>query len=177
MTILKFRCVAFAIAATMLTSSLAVAQEQDQEQQDPAFQIVKLTNTREAFQRAIAVSMEPSLKQVEESGKATQQQIQKIRKAVIQYADEIYDDPDYVQSFAAIYRKEFTNDELQQLLDFYRTPLGKKTLDKMPLLFQQGAEIGQRLGRKYQPGFARAVQAIMAGTDANSEQVPDNQKQ
>lgn len=44
--------------------------------------------------------------------------------------------------FADLYMKAFTESELKELLQFYKTPVGKKTLHELPALMQQGAQIG-----------------------------------
>ncbi len=45
---------------------------------------------------------------------------------------------------AKIYMAEFSESELNELGKFYQTPLGKKTVQKMPALMAKGAEIGQK---------------------------------
>ncbi|WP_020584457.1 DUF2059 domain-containing protein [Endozoicomonas elysicola] len=41
-----------------------------------------------------------------------------------------------------LYAEEFTTDELRELNAFYRTPTGRKTIEKMPVLFARGGQIG-----------------------------------
>ena len=48
--------------------------------------------------------------------------------------------PDMVQ----IYANAFTASELKELIAFYRTPTGKKTIEKMPQLMSQGGQIGAK---------------------------------
>ncbi|UTW44486.1 DUF2059 domain-containing protein [bacterium SCSIO 12696] len=43
----------------------------------------------------------------------------------------------------AIYAEAFTADELQDLIDFYKTPTGQKSLHLLPQLMAQGAQLGQ----------------------------------
>src|SRR5215472_17450490 len=51
-----------------------------------------------------------------------------------------------------IYDKHFSREEINGLIQFYQTPLGKKTLTELPLLFtelrQAGEKWGQALGRE-----------------------------
>ena len=44
--------------------------------------------------------------------------------------------------FIYIYSQAFTAQELKELTAFYETPTGKKTIEKMPQLMAQGAQIG-----------------------------------
>jgi hypothetical protein len=45
---------------------------------------------------------------------------------------------------AKAYMNEFTEPELNELTKFYQSPVGKKTVEKMPALMQQGAAMGQK---------------------------------
>ncbi len=53
---------------------------------------------------------------------------------------------EYIQ----LYTEAFTEDELQDLIAFYKTDTGKKSVTLMPQLMQQGAAIGQRQVRENQ---------------------------
>jgi hypothetical protein len=58
-----------------------------------------------------------------------------------------------------IYVDEFTESELNELNKFYQTPLGKKTLAKMPVLLAKGAELGQRRVQEHLPELQTAIAA------------------
>lgn len=58
-----------------------------------------------------------------------------------------------------IYSKYFSNEEIQQIIAFYETPLGKKTLTVLPQISQESAEIGIRYGRE---ASQRALQKLEA---------------
>ncbi|WP_193196871.1 DUF2059 domain-containing protein [Nostoc sp. MG11] len=45
-----------------------------------------------------------------------------------------------------VYAKYFTNEEIKQMIAFYETPLGKKTISVLPQISQESAEIGQKYG-------------------------------
>ncbi len=45
---------------------------------------------------------------------------------------------------SALYLKAFTEEELRDLVTFYKTPTGQKALKKMPELMTAGAKIGQQ---------------------------------
>jgi hypothetical protein len=57
-----------------------------------------------------------------------------------------------------IYAAEFTEPELKELLAFYQTPLGKKTVAKMPKLMAKGAELGQQRVQEHLPELQKAIQ-------------------
>ncbi len=64
---------------------------------------------------------------------------------------------------AKIYAAEFTEPELKELNAFYQTPLGKKTLQKMPTLLAKGAEIGQKRVQEHLPELQAAIQTQSGG--------------
>ena len=47
-----------------------------------------------------------------------------------------------------IYAEQFTDDDIQQMLAFYQTPIGKKMIEKMPIILQQSMQLGGQWGRQ-----------------------------
>jgi hypothetical protein len=67
-----------------------------------------------------------------------------------------------------IYVSEFSEDELKQLTAFYQTPLGKKTVEKMPALMQRGAEISQKRLQEHLPELQASIQSAAPAKTAAS---------
>jgi len=63
---------------------------------------------------------------------------------------------------AKIYMAEFSESELNELTKFYQTPLGKKSIQKMPLLMTKGAEIGQKRVQEHLPELQAELAAEKA---------------
>lgn len=59
----------------------------------------------------------------------------------------------------SIYVSEFTEQELKDLTAFYQTPLGKKTVAKMPQLMVKGAELSQKRMQEHLPELQAAITA------------------
>jgi hypothetical protein len=66
---------------------------------------------------------------------------------------------DMINDFIPLYSKYFTNEEIKQMIAFYQTPLGQKTLSVMPQLSSESAAIGLRYGKD---AAARAIQKLEA---------------
>ncbi|WP_086836071.1 DUF2059 domain-containing protein [Nostoc sp. 106C] len=66
---------------------------------------------------------------------------------------------DMINEFIPIYNKYFTNDEIKQIIAFYQTPLGQKTLTVIPQLSRESAAIGIRYGKE---AAARAIKKLEA---------------
>ena len=61
--------------------------------------------------------------------------------------------------FVALYQKSFTEDELRQLIAFYKSPLGKKTIAVMPSLQMQGAQIAKAKVQMHMNELMQLLQA------------------
>ena len=61
--------------------------------------------------------------------------------------------------FIDIYTAEFNERELRELIAFYNTPVGKKTITKLPVLMQKGAQIGMSKVRTHQNELRDMLQA------------------
>ena len=59
---------------------------------------------------------------------------------------------------ARVYAEAYTEAELRELGVFYATDLGQKTIQLMPVLMQQGMEIGQQVVLDRQPELERRIE-------------------
>lgn len=51
-----------------------------------------------------------------------------------------------VELYTPIYAKYYSLDDIKQLIDFYRTPIGKKLGETTPKIMIEGMQIGQKIG-------------------------------
>jgi hypothetical protein len=56
-----------------------------------------------------------------------------------------------------LYAQEFSEKELKELNKFYQTPVGRKTIQKMPMLMQAGMEIGQKRVQEHLPELQKSI--------------------
>jgi hypothetical protein len=61
-----------------------------------------------------------------------------------------------------LYVSVFTQDELQGLVEFYKSPLGRKFLAKMPALMQESIQLAQARVRKITPEIQRITEEIQS---------------
>jgi len=52
-----------------------------------------------------------------------------------------------IKSMAQIYIKHFSDSDLQGILQFYRTPTGKKLITEMPVVIKESTELGMAWGQ------------------------------
>jgi len=61
--------------------------------------------------------------------------------------------------FVDIYTAEFTEKELKEITAFYQSPVGKKTIGKMPALMNKGAQLGMSKVKSHMNELRDMIQA------------------
>jgi hypothetical protein len=54
---------------------------------------------------------------------------------------------DMTDAVATVYASNFSAEELQAMIAFYKTPVGQKMLDKLPVVTQQTLSVGSKFGQ------------------------------
>ncbi|MGC6431137.1 MAG: DUF2059 domain-containing protein [Jejuia sp.] len=121
------------VIALFLAVSLQ-AQTVDATFKSEAIEFIKITGSGSMFEGAID----------QIGAMVSQENKEAYKKEAMGTLDALYGE------LADIYMKEFTREEIQELLKFYRTDLGKKLASKQGSLTQQGMVIGQSWGMKVQ---------------------------
>ncbi len=67
--------------------------------------------------------------------------------------------PSIKADLVQMYTESFTADELDQLIAFYQTPLGRKTLEKLPELMRRGGELGRARVQAHLPELQTMIEA------------------
>lgn len=68
-----------------------------------------------------------------------------------------------------VYTDAFTEAELKEITAFYRTPVGQKTLEKMPAMYQKGAEIGMQRVQENMGELQQMIAARAAELEAENQ--------
>jgi hypothetical protein len=84
------------------------------------------------------------------------------RQTMLEWARAIFTGEDAVNAFAALYADAYTEDELRQLVAFYRTPLGQKMAANQTVLATRGAELGRQLAERKQGDLLARIQQVDA---------------
>jgi uncharacterized protein len=64
----------------------------------------------------------------------------------------------FKDKMVTIYAGEFTESELRGMIAFYKTDIGKKAIEKLPILATKGAEMGQQAVQDHMPELMEAIQ-------------------
>ena len=119
-------------------------QSQAQEKTDlqqKAIQLIKMTSGQQ-----FDVMLDPIVKMVPEGNREA------FKKEVVTSLESLYG------QMAQIYTEEFTEAEIDEILAFYHTPVGKKMRDITPELTRKGMEVGQQWGQELQPIMMKYMQ-------------------
>ena len=67
--------------------------------------------------------------------------------------------PQFKEMVVHLYSRHFTAAEVKEMLRFYQSDLGKKTIQVMPQLAREGMELGQRWGQSLGPELNERLRA------------------
>ena len=68
-----------------------------------------------------------------------------------------------------IYVEEFSENELKDIIRFYKTPTGKKTIEKLPVLMSKGAQVGMANVKMHMPELKARLEEEMKKQNPQKE--------
>jgi len=71
--------------------------------------------------------------------------------------------PSFREMSVLLYHKYFTHDEVKQMIVFYSSDLGRKTIQVMPMLLRESMTLGQQWGNSLAPEIRRRVRDRLRG--------------
>ncbi|MEC8887477.1 MAG: DUF2059 domain-containing protein [Pseudomonadota bacterium] len=80
---------------------------------------------------------------------------------------------DLEPAMVKIYQDNFTQEDINGLIAFYKTPLGQKTIEKMPVVMQQSMAVGQNAMLKIMPELTEEMKDFgteLRAAEQNSDQ-------
>ena len=160
-------CVLFLACLLQIAAVPAlIAQDESPSHREAVKKLIELMAPREMFISAFMSGVEPLFEQLKKGG-IEDAKIEQVRAASLELANKVADDPAMTERLSSVYMDEFTEEELNAILEFYKTPTGAKALSKLPLLFQKGAEIGKEITEKHQATFQAKIQEILGAGPGN----------
>lgn len=67
--------------------------------------------------------------------------------------------PAFREAVVPLYHKHFTGEEIKEMIRFYSTDLGQKTIRVLPMLVGEGMQAGQRWGQSLGPVIEQRIKA------------------
>jgi hypothetical protein len=100
--------------------------------------------------------------------------LQRVQALVVEAHNELIPPATFRQIFTDIYLKHFTAEELDAILTFFESPVGRKVRGTQTVLMQEGIAAGQALAQTHAPEIRRRIveraQALDAETAARTGQ-------
>jgi hypothetical protein len=156
---MKINTVISILAITLVTSfshNLSAAEEQS-----PEMKLIKMMDFSKTAKAGATATFAPFLKQLQEQG-LPEAAIKEVNAAAERFFTKSFDNPEIEVEIAKIYAEIYTKEEIAELIKFYETPVGKKSLETMPKVMIASSEIGQKFAMQNQAGFQAEMQEIMA---------------
>jgi uncharacterized protein len=154
-------CTTLAALALVFVGSLPAARADEKSHRAAAEEMLQAANTEQTMQAAIDQVLDVQIKANPELA-PVKGVMKKFFAKHLSYA-ALKDD------LIKIHMEQFTETELKEIAAFYRTPAGKKAVEKLPILMQKGSELGMR---RVQENAAELKQMI---EDAQKKK-PDNSR-
>lgn len=155
------RTMLVAMAIFLLISATLAAQEQTPEKKADIEKLLEVTG-------ALNIGAQfggTMLKQFEEAIRAVRPDIpdsffSALQEEVIKLLEEkMRGEGGFLDLIVPIYNEYYTHDEIKQLLAFYETDVGKKTIRILPMLTQASLEAGQEWGASLGPLIQQTLEA------------------
>ena len=145
----------------VLSPSLVSAQEKptSDEYRQSLSTLLDLTGAKMAGEQIAYAIAQETLGAIAATGTPITEQIQQVvvDEALGEFASR-YGDLDYLTDlYIPLYAEHLTEKDMRELLAFYQSPLGKKTLDAMPSIAQNAAVLMQKSSFEQIPGFQQKV--------------------
>lgn len=106
-----------------------------------AVEFLEVCDVRSSMDQGFKVGLAPTIESLKKMG-LPEQGVKELQDAAMQFYAENFKWDDIKNQLAAMYCEDFSEAELKELSAFYRTPLGKKAIQKMPTMMQRGSEWG-----------------------------------
>lgn len=91
------------------------------------------------------------------------------REVLLQFFNKYLGFNSIKYDFIDIYIEEFSEQELKAIADFYKTPVGQKTITKLPALMQKGAQVGMTKVQMHQHELREMLQAEAKKLEQNTQ--------
>lgn len=127
-------CLSVVAMGVALAGASRGAWTDDKSHRAAAEDLLKASNTEKAMQDATEQMMALQLR--------ARPNLEPIRDVVRRFLDKHVSYSALKDDLIKLYMAEFTEAELKEMAAFYRTPTGRKAVERMPALFQKGAELG-----------------------------------
>lgn len=133
--------------AFLIASAPSCAQEKMSVREQKAVELMEVMGGDKMFDKVLVATMAQAFEtQKRKLDKEDYVKFERYAEAARSATSDLA--PDFTKRIAMVYAKHFTADEMDELIAFYSSPIGKKMTKKLPELSADSIEIGMELGEK-----------------------------
>ncbi|MCP4323327.1 MAG: DUF2059 domain-containing protein [Alteromonadales bacterium] len=129
-------------------------------QETPVDKMFKVMSMDKQFSGGFE-SMLPMIDQMSVQFKLNNEDKKELKDIFRAWFDEDIDHSKIMQEMKKLYSQSFTDKEIIQITTFYQTPIGKKFLEKTPLLMKVGMQIGMKEGQSKQAQLMARIKPFL----------------
>lgn len=96
---------------------------------------------------------------VQLTGVDTPESVARCRVIAAETIKELLSDGHLLDDIVPIYARHFSHQDVRDMIAFYETPLGRKTLEVTPKIMQESMQLGQQWALRVMPGVQEKVTA------------------
>jgi hypothetical protein len=158
----------FAIAAVLLVSVASSVHAAESGKEAKAAELLHVAKMDETLQQSVNLmkqQVKVGVRQQLASGAQTPEQQRRIEEFQQKITDLVSDtlawsklQPEYVALFADVYSEQ----ELDGLIAFYTSPVGKAMVEKTPMLMQRSSQIAQKHMQDAQPELEKLLNEMQS---------------
>tara|TARA_R110002050_G_scaffold191297_1_gene326046 strand:+ start:916 stop:1362 length:447 start_codon:yes stop_codon:yes gene_type:complete len=134
----------------ILVFSFISQAQADSEYEQTLKKMFKLSGTEQSYQAAVQQMISLFKEQYTEVDPAIWDEFQK------SFAKTSLND--LTEMLVPVYAKHLTKKDLEELIKFYESPIGKKFAKSTPLITQESMQVGQEWGRKIGQDFVKKME-------------------
>lgn len=148
----------FVLLLSIFGAPAAAAEPLTAEKRADIERLLEITGTVALAKQMAAVSAAQIVDVVRKVRPDIPQRALDVIPAEVQYVFEANMDS-FVEAVIPVYHKHYTGKEIKELLRFYSTDLGRKTIQVMPALMNDSMRVGQQWGESLGPAIEQRINA------------------
>ena len=154
--------------ATPATPATTTATQQYESAFEAASALMELMRMEAVFAQSVELMLDAQLQQ--------NPQLARLKPTMMEFMNKHMSWNTLADEITQLYVDAYEHSELEELIAFYKTPLGTKSIALIPELMKQGAAIGVRRVQEHMPQLQQMLMEAMLRLDAETKAKTDESK-
>lgn len=151
---------AISILLLLININNALAEESlTKEKKDDIIKLMNLTNSVQASQQISQVFISQITNALKSERPDVPTEVYGIVEDVVNATihDNMVTKGGFMELMLVVYNRHFTHEDIKGMIAFYNTALGKKVIEKMPMLAQESMQVGFAWGKAMAPEIQKRL--------------------